>query len=286
MACRWRRPAIVIARLSAMVRGSVRPTVLLGPIGSSRGVGFAEIDLAPLAEAANRAGGTVNDALLAAVAAATAAGLRARGQPVPPVLPASVPVSLPERAGSGNAVGVMMVELPTGEPDTTECLARIAQSTRAAKNEARASGTFELTRTQWWSRVFAWLARRQRFVVMFVTNVRGPATVLAIGGAPLLHAWPVTPIQGNVRLGVSALSYRGGSRAPSTPTRTHWMRRSSLVNSAASWSCWWNGPALGDVRGLVDGPSATVGRSAAQSQLRGPRLRRSSSGCSKRIGLC
>ena len=205
----WRQLVTGVARVAAMVRGSVGATVLLGPIGSSRGVGFAEVDLAPLAEAANRAGGTVNDALLAAVAAAAVAGLRARGQPVPPVLPASVPVSLPERAGSGNAVGVMMVELPTDQPDATERLARIAQSTRAAKNEARASGTFELTRTRWGSRVFARLARRQRFVVMFVTNVRGPATGLAIGGAPLLHAWPVTPIQGNVRLGVSALSYRG-----------------------------------------------------------------------------
>lgn len=205
----WRTAAAGVVRVAAMLRHTVPRTVLLGPIGASRSVGFAETDLASLAEAARRAGGTVNDALLAGVAAATAAGLRAGGHPVPAVLPASVPVALPDRAGSGNAVGVMMVPLPTDEPVTATRIGRIASSTRAAKDEARAAGTYELTRTRLGSRLFAWLARRQRFVVAFVTNVRGPAGVLAIGGAPLEHAWPVTPIQGNVRLGVSALSYRG-----------------------------------------------------------------------------
>ena len=44
----------------------------------------------------------------------------------------------------------------------------------------------------------------------FVTNVPGPRHPLAVAGAPLERVWPVTPIQGNVRLGVSALSYGGG----------------------------------------------------------------------------
>lgn len=42
-----------------------------------------------------------------------------------------------------------------------------------------------------------------------MTNVRGPATPLALAGAPLEAVWPLTAIQGNVRLGVSALSYAG-----------------------------------------------------------------------------
>ena len=205
----WRAAVTGVVRIAAMLRRSVPRTVLLGPIGPRRGVGFAEVDLATLGDAARHAGGTVNDALLAGIAAATAAGLRAGGHAVPGVLPASVPVALPERGGSGNAVGVMMVQLPTDEPDVALRIRRIAASTRAAKDEARAAGTFELTRSRWGSRLFAWLARRQRFVVMFVTNVRGPAAALTIGGAPLEHAWPVTPIQGNVRLGVAALSYRG-----------------------------------------------------------------------------
>ena len=81
--------------------------------------------------------------------------------------------------------------------------------TRMARSEARTQGTFELTRTRWGSRLFAWLARRQHFIALFVTNVRGPEEPMVFGGAPLERAWPLTPIQGNVRLGVSALSYRG-----------------------------------------------------------------------------
>jgi hypothetical protein len=57
--------------------------------------------------------------------------------------------------------------------------------------------------------VFASLARRQRFIALFVTNVRGPDQQMLIGGAPLEHAWPVAPIQGNVRFGVAAMSYAG-----------------------------------------------------------------------------
>jgi diacylglycerol O-acyltransferase len=51
------------------------------------------------------------------------------------------------------------------------------------------------------------LFRRQRLVQLFVTNVRGPRTRLALGGASLLRAYPVAPLNGNVTLGVAVLSY-------------------------------------------------------------------------------
>lgn len=198
-----------ISRVAAAFRTAVPPTVLLGPISANRGVAFVDVELDPISRGARAAGGTVNDALLAAVAMAVEKSLLADGHPVPAALPASVPVALPGRGRSGNAVGILRVELPSGEPDPAVRLARIAAVTRTAKSEARAQGTFELTRTRWGSRLFAWLARRQHFVALFVTNVRGPEEPMAFGGAPLERAWPLTPIQGNVRLGVSALSYRG-----------------------------------------------------------------------------
>ncbi len=205
----WRKMVTGVSRVVAMFRATVPPTVLLGPISATRSVTFADIELGALAQAAKAAGATVNDALLAAVTVAAEATLRADGQLVPPILPASVPVALPDRGTSGNAVGVMLVRLPTGEPDAGVRLARIAGSTRAAKSEARAQGTFELTRTRFGSRLFGRLARRQRFIVLFVTNVRGPERPLLVAGAPLEHAWPVAPIQGNVRFGVAAMSYAG-----------------------------------------------------------------------------
>lgn len=205
----WASLVTAVARLTAMFRATVPPTALLGAIGPNRGVVLAEVDLARLKRGASAAGGTLNDALLAAVAAAAAAILRAAGEAVPPALPASVPVALPDRGGSGNAVGVMLVPLPTGEGDAAARVRQIARLTSAAKDEARAQGTYELTRTRWGSRLFAALARRQRFIAVFVTNVRGPAEALHLAGAPLEHAWPVAPIQGNVRLGVAAFSYAG-----------------------------------------------------------------------------
>ncbi|MBB1516996.1 DUF1298 domain-containing protein [Tessaracoccus sp. MC1679] len=206
---RWKTVATGVTRVSSIFRATVPPTVLLGPIGPRRGVAFADIELEPLARAAKRVGATVNDALLAAVTVAAEAALRADGHPVPPVLPASVPVALPGRGASGNAVGVMLVPLATGGPDSVPRLTRIAALTRAAKAEARAQGTFELTRTRWGSRLFAWLARRQRFIALFVTNVRGPDQSLTVAGAPLERMWPVAVIQGNVRFGVAAMSYTG-----------------------------------------------------------------------------
>lgn len=198
-----------LTRVTAVLRATVPPTALLGPIGRHRGVAFAEVDLEPLTLAARSRGATVNDALLAAVAVAAKAALTSAGHPVPPVLPASVPVTLPDHRGSGNAVGVMLVELPTGEEDRGRRLGCIAARTSAAKADARARGTLEVTRTRWSARLFARMARHQHFVALFVTNVRGPRDRLSLGGAPLGRAWPVTPLQGNVRLGVSALSYAG-----------------------------------------------------------------------------
>ena len=206
---RWKTVATGVTRVASMFRATVPPTVLLGPIGPHRGVAFADVELGPLARAGKAVGATVNDALLAAVTVAAEAALRAGDHPVPPVLPASVPVALPGRGASGNAVGVMLVPLATGVPDSVPRLTRIAAVTRAAKAEARAQGTFELTRTRGGSRLFAWLARRQRFIALFVTNVRGPDQSLTVAGAPLERMWPVAVIQGNVRFGVAAMSYAG-----------------------------------------------------------------------------
>ena len=206
---RWRQVVTGVSRASAMFSVRLGPTALLGTIGPRRGIAFGDVGLTGFAEGARTAGGTVNDALLAAVAAAAKATLTAVGEQVPAELPASVPVALPDRGTSGNAVGIMMVPLPLAEADVAARIARIAATTTAAKAEARAQGTYELTRSRWGTQVFAFLAKRQRFVALFVTNVRGPQQQLSLAGAPLERAWPVTPIQGNVRLGVSAMSYAG-----------------------------------------------------------------------------
>jgi hypothetical protein len=201
-----------VGRTATMLLRRMPDTPFLGPIGPHRGVAFVDAELRPLVVGARTQGATLNDALLASVASAAEAALLERRAPVPPLLPVSVPVALAGRGRSGNAVGVMLVPLPTGEPEAARRMRRIAESTRSAKAGARARGTFELTRTRLGSRAFARLARRQRAIVAFVTNVRGPRHPLAVAGAPLESVWPVTALQGNVRLAVSALSYAGRLR--------------------------------------------------------------------------
>ncbi|MBU4187430.1 MAG: DUF1298 domain-containing protein [Actinobacteria bacterium] len=203
------RTGLSLVRMAALLGARIGPTPLLGKISQQRGVAFAEIELDAIAAGARARGGTVNDALLAAVALGVTAALVAAGARVPAELRVSVPVALPDRGDSGNATGVMIADLPTGITDLDELVSRIAAQTSQAKHAARAQGTYELTRSRWGTWLFARLARHQRFAALFVTNVRGPAEALSIGGAELALLWPVTPIQGNIRLGVSAMSYAG-----------------------------------------------------------------------------
>lgn len=196
-------------RVAAMLLPRIGPTVMLGRIGPERQISFAEVNLDAFAAGARQAGGTLNDGLLAAVAIAVSSALRERGAPVPSSIRASVPVALADRGESGNATGVMVVKLPARLSDPAAVVARIAGQTHQAKAAARRHGTYELTRSRLGTWLFAQLARRQRFIALFVTNVRGPTQPLTIGGAELVRLWPVTPIQGNVRVAVAAISYAG-----------------------------------------------------------------------------
>lgn len=214
-------------RTTAVIRGGMPPTSLLGPVGNRRGVAMLSADLEAVRARAHAHGATVNDALLGAVAAAAAALLTARGETLPPVLPVSVPVSLrragdvetpgvgpnkqagPNNQAGANRVGVMLVPLPLGVPDPAERLHRIAALTRDAAAEARRAGTFELTRSRLGTRIFDVLARHQHTIGLFITNVPGPAEPLRLGGSTLRQAWPLSTLGGNVRLAVAALSYAG-----------------------------------------------------------------------------
>ena len=121
----------------------------------------------------------------------------------------SVPVALPRVAGSGNRVGVMLVELPLGAADPDGRVRVIGERTRAAKTDARSRGSIELVRSRLGMRLMRTIADRQRLVAGFVTNVPGPPAPLSLAGAPVSNAWPISGAAGNVRLAVAALSYAG-----------------------------------------------------------------------------
>jgi diacylglycerol O-acyltransferase len=184
-------------------------TVLLGDRSSHRGVAFVDVDLTKLQARLRPLGVTVNDALLASVAAGYRAALPAAGEPLPALLPVSVPVALERRGASANQVGVMLVRLPLAESDPDERLRIIAAQTRAEKGRAREQGTLEFMRGPVGARIMDRVARRQHLVGGFVTNVPGLAQPVRLAGAPVVAIWPVAVLAANVRLGVAAVSYAG-----------------------------------------------------------------------------
>ena len=181
-----------IHRTAVTIGARTPPTALLGPLGPRVGIGFAEADLAALARGAESRGVTVNDALLAAVAAGFDALLAALGETTTRRVRVSVPVALPRVAGSGNRVGVMLVELPLGAADPDGRVRVIGERTRAAKTDARSRGSLELVRSRLGMRLMRTIADRQRLVAGFVTNVPGPPAPLSLAGAPVSNAWPIS----------------------------------------------------------------------------------------------
>jgi diacylglycerol O-acyltransferase / wax synthase len=198
--------------VTTLVGRGIGPTLLLGERGPQRGVAFVDADLGALEARVRPLGATVNDALLAAVAAGYVAALSAADEELPDELPVSVPVALRRRGTSGNQVGVMLVRLPLREPAPDERLRLIAERTRGEKVRAREQGTLELMRGPRGARIMDRLAHRQHVVAGFVTNVRGPSGRLRLAGAPVVTIWPVAVLAANVRLGVAAVSYAGRLR--------------------------------------------------------------------------
>jgi WS/DGAT/MGAT family acyltransferase len=171
-------------------------------------------DLARVLAAARSRGGTLNDAVLAAVGGALGNLLELRGEDVRhlvisvPVTGGSPDASAPD-ARVVNRVGVMPVAVPVAGPRRLE---RIAEITRARKSAARGSSS-ALTRPAF--RMLAaigalpWLIRRQRMVNTFVTNVRGPERRLALLRAEVTDIIPLGTVSGNVTVAFTVLSYAG-----------------------------------------------------------------------------
>jgi diacylglycerol O-acyltransferase / wax synthase len=155
---------------------------------------------------------TVNDVLLAAVAAGYTELLRGRGEPTDGVvLRAFVPLSLHQEqpgAARGNVDAGMLVPLPIGERDDVRRLELIAAETSERKKKSRPPAG-SMFRTVLLQRAFLRLMHRQRFMNAYVANVPGPPIPPYFTGARLLGFFPIVPITANVAIGVGALSYAG-----------------------------------------------------------------------------
>jgi WS/DGAT/MGAT family acyltransferase len=203
-----------VRELGLATRPRLAPTTSLNrPTGPRRRLTTVNVPLSDVVDAAHARGCTVNDIALAAIVGAMAGTLENRGER-PPWLVVSVPISsrrgtTPERLG--NQTGVVPLILPTSR-DVHERLDRIAAISRARRGAAPGASAAPLGlafRTLGRLGLFQPFIDRQRLVNTFVTNVRGPAAAMTLGGRPVVALIPVAVNPGNVGISFDILSYAG-----------------------------------------------------------------------------
>lgn len=235
---RPRRPWLApVAALAALTRGS-SATSLLAPLTSGFRLASVEVDLEPLRTAAHRAGATINDLLLLAVAEALRSVARQRGERLRRVV-ISVPTTPGPASGepSRNRVGGFLVSVPErrDHETDTQLLGRLAARTRRRKRLARASSDstalsvalVAAARMGWYRP----LLERQRAITTLVTNMRGPGTPLTVLSARVRSLTPVSPTLGNVGVVAAALSYAGLLRVTLRLDRSAWDVEGGLLDT-------------------------------------------------------
>jgi WS/DGAT/MGAT family acyltransferase len=211
------RRATELAVELARTRPQAPMTPLNHPISPNRRFAFVRSSLAPLKSAGKAAGGTVNDALLAAVA-----GMLRRlfsekpieGEPV-----ALVPVSVrrsDEEGSLGNRISTVFVDLPIHDPDPVSRLRGLSAQMQAIKDSpAVAAGAMIVGATGWAPpAISAMMVRAMggvRACNLVVSNVPGPQQPFYIAGSRLREVFPAVPLNPpNQGLSVGILSYDGG----------------------------------------------------------------------------
>jgi WS/DGAT/MGAT family acyltransferase len=199
----------------ARQRPSAPMTPLNRPISPNRRYAVAHGELQAFKDAGKRAGGTVNDAVLAVVA-----GMLGRYLPQaldrPPV--ALVPVSVRDTSESGelgNRISTVLVDLPVSEPDLDNRIRAIdAQTSRLKDSAAVRAGALMVGAAGWAPPlVSGMLARAMGSVRAFnlvVSNVPGPQQPFYLSGVRMREVYPIVPPNpANQGLTVGIISYDG-----------------------------------------------------------------------------
>ncbi|MBI2704728.1 MAG: wax ester/triacylglycerol synthase family O-acyltransferase [Actinobacteria bacterium] len=192
-------------------------------ITSQRKVAFARVSLVDIKSIKDRAGGTVNDVLLAIVSGALRAYLDKKGALPEDPLVAACPVNVrtEEHAGkSDNRISAMFTSLHTDIDDPVRRLHEISRTSRAAKDEHALFGPDTMQR---WAEVadpnlFTWLTdlysssgladRHRAAINVMFSNIPGPDVPLYLAGGTLAHAYPMGQIIDGIGLNVTAMSYK------------------------------------------------------------------------------
>lgn len=207
-------------RRSMAAGGGVAPARVVScsltrPTGPRRRLAVVYADLATLRAAAHRSGGTVNDAVLVAVAGALHRLLAGRGERVD-AFAVAIPVAGRRAASAahlGNQVAPLLVAV-SGLGDPGERLAQVAAAVRAGKASAAGPPPIAILGSLFRAAAalggFRWYMRHQHRLHTLVTHVRGPDQPLTFAGATVKAIIPVSVGEaGNATVSFTVLSYAG-----------------------------------------------------------------------------
>jgi WS/DGAT/MGAT family acyltransferase len=189
------------------------------PIGPHRRIDWLPMSMERLRQVRQKAGGTVNDIVLATAAGALgrflsrSRGLDLRGLRFRAMTPVSVRAR-EEQGALGNRVSAWTLDLPIAERDPLARLERIHRETEDLKQKKSALGAEVLSQVTEWtgSTLLSLGARLMNFGTPFnlvITNVPGPRVPLWMLSSRLLAIHPHVPLMGTLGLGIALFSYDG-----------------------------------------------------------------------------
>lgn len=189
-----------------------------GNVGPARRFATAEAPFADLRVIKKGLGGTVNDAVLTAVAAGLHRVLTERGEPTKGrTLRAMIPVSVRSKAEQGevgNRVAPAFLDLPVGRMTPRSRLSKVRAVAAELKSSSMAASADSIIGLGAYAppalhATAARLVSRQRWFNLVVSNVPAPQVPLYLAGARLEANYPTMPLGENCGLSVACTSLGG-----------------------------------------------------------------------------
>jgi diacylglycerol O-acyltransferase / wax synthase len=192
-----------------------------GPVSAHRRFAFGSLSLDAVRQVRREFGTSVNDVVVAICAGAVREWLLERDALPEDPLVAMIPMSVrkrDERGTWGNRISMMVVPIPTNEPDPAQRLQRTHELLRSAKERHSALPASLLTdATAFIPPAVASLAARNTVDILsrtrpplnlVISNVPGPRNSLYCAGAELLANYPLSVIVDGVGLNITVVSYK------------------------------------------------------------------------------
>jgi len=195
-----------------------RPGPFNGPVGPRRAFATATIAMDVIRALKSQLGGSVDDILLAAVAAGLGRHLRKERYPgLPRKLRAMIPVSTwPPAPGEllGNHVSAVFVDLPLADADLPALVRSIAASKSDLRNTHAAAGMAMLIDAAGWMprpvhEAIVRVAAALPTANLVLSDIPGPQGLQFLAGRPIFACYPMIPLPPTVGLSVAALSMAG-----------------------------------------------------------------------------